>query len=212
MNEACMATSAKRSSDILSALDVIYTRRSVRSYRTQGLDRATIRGLIDAAVQAPTASHLEPWAFVVVQDRAMLKSYSDRARQVLADAVTVDPDAGTIVDPRAAQAVPAQLASPDFDVFYAAPVLIVICGRRGGAFVEADCWLAAANLMLAATAMGLGTCCIASALPVLTSPDVRRELLIPDSHEVVAAIAIGVPADGVEADSSRKEPHILSWN
>lgn len=49
----------------LTALDAIFSRRSVRTYTPQQLDAATIRSLLDAAVQAPTAMHLEPWAFVV---------------------------------------------------------------------------------------------------------------------------------------------------
>jgi len=47
----------------LSALDAIFMRRSVRAYTAQALDEPTIRALLDAAVQAPTALHAEPWAF-----------------------------------------------------------------------------------------------------------------------------------------------------
>src|SRR5688500_11618095 len=61
----------------LSALDVIFTRRSVRAYTGQKLDQATIRALLDAAVRAPTAMHAEPWIFLVIQDPATLKRYSD---------------------------------------------------------------------------------------------------------------------------------------
>ena len=64
----------------MSALDVIFTRRSVRAYTAQSLDEPTIRALLDAALQAPSAMHTEPWAFVVVQDRTMLKRISDRAK------------------------------------------------------------------------------------------------------------------------------------
>lgn len=207
-----MTTSRPRAAESLTALDVIFTRRSVRLYRPQPLDRETIRGLIDAAVQAPTAMHTEPWAFVVVHDRAMLKRYSDQAKRALADEMTTHPDVHAIVNPAAAHAFRQQLASPEFDIFYGAAALIVICGKPAGSFVAADCWLAAENLMLAATAMGLGTCCIGSVLPILTSPDVRHELAIPDGYDVVAAIVVGVPTDGATPDSTRKEPHILSWS
>ena len=40
-------------------LDVIYTRRSVRSYKPQTPDESTIRELLDAAVQAPTVFPIE---------------------------------------------------------------------------------------------------------------------------------------------------------
>jgi nitroreductase len=43
----------------LSALDVIFTRRSVRAYEKKKLDQPTIRALLDAAVRAPTAMHTE---------------------------------------------------------------------------------------------------------------------------------------------------------
>jgi nitroreductase len=52
----------------LSALDAIYTRRSVRSYTSQRIDASTVRALLDAAVQSPTAMLEQPRAFVVVQD------------------------------------------------------------------------------------------------------------------------------------------------
>jgi nitroreductase len=61
----------------LSALDVIFTRRSVRAYTGQKLDQATVRALLDAAVRAPTAMHAEPWFFLVIQDESTLKRYSD---------------------------------------------------------------------------------------------------------------------------------------
>src|SRR5512146_2180876 len=49
----------------LSALDAIYVRRSVRSYTSERLDRSTVEALLDAAIQAPTAMHEEPWTFAV---------------------------------------------------------------------------------------------------------------------------------------------------
>ncbi|HWI20400.1 MAG TPA: nitroreductase family protein [Vicinamibacterales bacterium] len=64
----------------LSALDVIFARRSVREFTSQRIDEATVRGLLDAAVQAPMALHQESWAFVVVQDAALLKRYSGVAK------------------------------------------------------------------------------------------------------------------------------------
>ena len=60
-----------------------------------------------------------------------------------------------------------------FCVFYDASTLIVICAKPMGPFVSADCWLAAENLMLAASALGLGTCCIGSAIPALNSPEAK---------------------------------------
>src|ERR1017187_5559111 len=67
----------------LSLLDGINQRRSVRSYLPAVLDDFGIRVLLEAAVRAPTAVHQEPWAFVIVQDAALLKRLSDRAKASL---------------------------------------------------------------------------------------------------------------------------------
>lgn len=70
---ACEAALNRDVQSPLSALDVIFSRRSVRQYTAQRVDDTTVRGLLDAAVQAPTALHEEPWALVVIQDAALLK-------------------------------------------------------------------------------------------------------------------------------------------
>jgi nitroreductase len=182
--------------------ELIYRRRAVRAYTSETLDEPKIRALLDAAVQAPTAMHLEPWAFVVVQDRAVLKRLSDRAKLIARDDAS---HRDLVRAPR-----PSPLADPEFNIFYDAGTLIVICGRAVGPFVEADCWLAAENLMLAACAMGLGTCCIGFALPALRAPDVKQELGIPPDVTAVAPIIVGRPR-GPTPSVGRREPLVLRW-
>jgi len=152
----------------LGALDAIYRRRATRSYTAAPVDEATVRELLRAAVHAPTAMHLEPWAFAIVQDTALLKKISDRAKRLV-----VPPD-GELT--RSGSAL---LGNPEFNIFYNAGTLIVICGKPMGPFVPADCWLAAENLMIAATALGLATCPIGLALGALAEPELKAELRIP---------------------------------
>jgi nitroreductase len=193
----------------LSALDAIFSRRSIRTYTDQQLDHATVQALLDAAVQAPTAMHGEPWAFVVVQDREALKRYSDLAKGSWAKELHKYRDLH--VDAAAAgSAFAERFASPDFCVFYDASTLIVICTKVSMPFADADCWLAAENLMLAACALGLGTCCIGSAVPILNSPSVKAELHIPADIEAVVPIIVGVPS-GSPLAVTRNEPQILHW-
>jgi nitroreductase len=193
-----------------SALDAIFMRRSIRDYAPGTLEEETVRSLLDAAVQAPSAMHMEPWAFVVVQDRATLKRLSDRAKGSWAAEATKFRDLHPVADTTLARGFAERFASPDFCIFYDASTLIVICAKSMGPFVSADCWLAAENLMLAACALGLGTCCIGSAVPMLNGPQTRSELGIPDGIEAVVPIIVGVPR-GPASPSTRKDPEILSW-
>ena len=176
-------------------LDAIYERRATRAYTSQPVDKPTIMKLLDAAVRAPTAIHLEPWAFVVVQNRALLERICERSK-ALAD--------------KPAGAMHRVLANPSFHIFHDAGTLIVICAKPLGAFVTADCWLAAENLMLAATGLGLATCPIGFALPALGELAFKDELGIPRDVTAVAPIVVGYAAT-TPPPSSRRAPEILAW-
>jgi nitroreductase len=194
----------------MSVLDAIARRRSVRAYAPHVIDEQTVRELLHAAVQAPTAMHAEPWAFVIVQDAQLLKRLSDRAKATLLEHAATFHDLHRISEPPRDSAFARALVNPDFNIFYDAGTLIVLCGPSSGPFVPADCWLAAENLMLAAAAMGLGTCCIGSALPALNLPESRAELGIPADVTAFAAVIAGAPAETPQV-LPRKEPKILAW-
>jgi nitroreductase len=181
----------------LSALDAMYVRRSVRSYTSERLDRSTVGALLDAAVQAPTAMHEQPWTFAVVQDRAVLDRISDRAKELW------QAEAGHAE-------LAARFSERHESVFYNAGTLIVIGARTVTPFVVADCWLAAENLMLAACALGLGSCVIGSAVPALNTPEAKAAAGIPADVTAIAPIIVGVPS-GTVAPAVRRDPEIVAW-
>lgn len=184
-----------------SVYETILARRSVRDYQPRKVDDAALGSLLEAAVRAPTAMQCEPWAFVIIQDNALLLSISDRAKALYkaeGHGGNSSPFGYTI-------------DNPDCNIFYNASTLILICGNRASPFAVADCWLAAENVMLAACAMGLGTCVIGYALPAFNDTDIREQLNITDDYQVVAPIVVGYQ-NGMTAQSKRKSPVILSKN
>ena len=102
------------------------------------------------------------------------------------------------------------MTEPGFNIFYDASTLVVIAGKPLGPFVVADCWLAAENLMLAACAMGLGSCPVGFSVGALNAPDLKSALEIPAQATVVAAVLLGVPSGETPAPP-RKEPEITCW-
>lgn len=197
MNESSLQHSGN------SMLKAIHARHSVRSYAPAPVDSASVNILLDAAVHAPTAIHEEPWAFVVVQDHALLQRLSDLAKPLFVEEARHRNAQGTSHSFD-------HFTHPDFNIFHGADTLIVICAKPLGQFVVADCWLAAENLMLAASALGLGSCVIGSAVAALNIHKVKAELGIPDEYSVVAPIVVGIPGGETQV-TSRKEPLILSW-
>lgn len=191
-------TPAAKSNTSMGVLDAIRNRHAVRSYTDQPVNKASIRILLEAAVRAPTAVHEEPWAFAVIQDKAFLQRLSEKA---------IGEFQRSLHSPGRH---PSSHFTPPENIFYNAGTLIVIYAKPMGPFVVADCWLAAENLMLAACAMGLGTCVIGLAVPALNTPESKAELKVPADMTAYAPIIVGVPS-GETPSTSRKEPEILLW-
>jgi nitroreductase len=185
----------------MNVLEAIRTRRAVRAYTPEPIDDATIRRLLDAAVLAPNAMNEQTWLFAVVQNKDVLKRWSDRAKSLLLDQASADP--------KTAHYNPL-LADPSFNVFYDAGTLIVIASSSRGTYTDADCWLAAENLMLAACDMGLGSCPIGFAVPLLNTRQVKEELALPESAVTVAPIIVGRPRLTVPV-VPRSQPQISAW-
>ncbi len=52
--------------------DPVLTRRSIRKYRDDPVDDATVERLLRAGMAAPSAGNQQPWRFIVIRDRATL--------------------------------------------------------------------------------------------------------------------------------------------
>jgi nitroreductase len=99
------------------------------------------------------------------------------------------------------------LGDPKFDIFYAAPALIVISAAAESPWAVEDCALAAENLMLAARGAGLGTCWIGFAQTWLGTPEGKAALSLPATLVPMAPIIVGYPK-AWPAPVPRKAPEI----
>jgi nitroreductase len=191
----------KRLRSGVDVIDAIYDRRAVRAYTQQKVEEDVVRRLINAAIHAPSAVNAQPWAFCVVQDPALLREISDRAKDLSLERI----QPGTPLWEHRSM-----LQEPAFNVFYDGGTLIVVCAAPGAWPTNEDCCLAAQNLMLAAHGLGLGTCPIGFAREALNEPAAKRELGIPEDHSVVLPILVGYPRER-PARIPRRPARILSW-
>ena len=168
----------------MDVFEAIHSRRSVRVFSSDPVDRTAIEELLYAAVQAPTppASGTTPWALCVVEGVERLASYGTRAKQYAFDH---QPEGRPWT----------WTERPDFKVFWDAPALVLFCARAGNPEAPFDCCRAAQNFMLAAHARALGSCWVGAPLPWLHSPGVAEELGLPDGFESVVAMVVGHPAE-----------------
>jgi nitroreductase len=182
----------------MDVIEAIYHRRSVRALTTDAVPSQVIDNLVSAAVQAPSAMNLQPWAFLIIEGRVTLSQYSERAKRHLLETMTPDSPIFHYRD---------QLSEPAFDIFYGASLMIVIAATSDAAQSAEDCCLAAQNLMLAADGMGLGTCCIGFGRPWLNLAETKAELGLPAPYSPIIPIVVGY-AKSAAPPVRRKSPEI----
>src|SRR5512140_3620682 len=129
--------------------EVLRTRRTVRSYRSEPLSRQDIQELVDSAILAPNGMNLQPWAFSVITTEEVMRKVNSIVLGILRS-----PEVQEQLGDRMREIVNA----PDYYIFYGAPALIVISANQNVPGAAVDCQLAMENLFLTAHAKGLGTC------------------------------------------------------
>jgi nitroreductase len=193
----------RQTNDSMSVIDAIYLRQAVRDYKADKLDESTMLDLMNAAVHAPSAMDEEPWAFVIVQDKSVLNRISDNTKKLMQSGFETNKI-------KAHSLAQENFLVSEFNVFYNAPTLVIICAKPVGEFVDSDCWLAAQNLMLAACAKKIGSCIIGMAVSILNTPKWKDELGIPNDMTAYVPIILGIP-NKETAIKPRKPVNILAW-
>ena len=183
----------------MDLMEAIYHRRAVRSFTAAPVDQEVLHSLIEAAVQAPSAINLQPWCFAVITRRETLHRVATASKEHL---LSVMRPGSPFLRFRG------MLEDPGCNILHGAPALIIICATSAEQQAAEDCALAAQNLMLAAYARGLATCCIGLARPWLNEPEGRHLLRIPAECMPVIPIVVGEPA-AIAPAPGRHPPHIV---
>ncbi len=178
----------------MDIFEAIRHRRSIRKFTAQVPPKDTLCKLIEYATLAANAMNRQDWYFTVVMSKQIQKKIYDvvqaKWQNLCAD------KKGVLYDS-------IKLYINNFTSFIEAPIIIAVDTRQMPGFLKklmpengekimgsyASACMAVQNLLLAAYAMGLGTC-------VYTGCDVAGEeiaamLEIPKQREVVCLVAVG---------------------
>jgi nitroreductase len=180
----------------------IKTRRCIREYLDTPLSEETIKKIIDAGRYAPTGLNLQPWRFVVLQNKEIMKKLSGYAQPILAKSLEGRNDAGAVNFLK-------RLQDKNFDLFYNAPVLIVVIGNKNNALTDYDCSMCAENMMLVAHSMGIGSCWIGGAAVIQQSEDLMAELKISQNYKIIAPLIFGYPK--IMPPTPEKREPVIFW-
>ena len=165
----------------MDAMVNLLTRRSIRSYKPDMLPREVIEKIAEVGTYAPTGMNRQTPIIVAVTN----KELRDRMARLNAAVLNMDSDP-----------------------FYGAPVVLVVLAERSAPNRVYDGSLVMGNLMLAAHAMGIGSCWIHRAREVFDTDEgkaILRDLGIEGNYEGVGNCVLGYTEGGEPQAKPRKE-------
>lgn len=165
----------------MELLNLILDRRSCRTFQAQPLDRPTLAAIVEAGRYAPSARNSQLCRFYVITDPALLDAISATVSENLE-------------------------RYKGKDCRFGAPALVLVTNRRGNGCALQDVGCVMENMMLAACAMGVGSCWVNQPFH-LRDDQALLDLLAPvgltDEEEICGSLALGLPVG--ELPSGRKE-------
>jgi len=163
----------------MDAMEVIFTRRSVRKYNKKSINENLIKELLEAAMSAPSAGNEQPWHFIIINDPDILNqipSFHNHAKMLKDASIAI-------------------LVCGDLNL-----------EKHKGMWIQ-DCSAATQNILLAVRAKELGAVWL-GIYPRLERIKGMKELTkLPENIMPFSLISIGYPAVSQEKvkrfDSSR---------
>ena len=186
-------------------LQTIKARRSVRRFLPGQVEEAALIQILEAGRWAPSGGNSQTSRFFVMQNAQVLE---DLRRLVQSAFSSMEAAPGLYQSIRASIA---QAKRGGYDFCYGAPTLVVAANRRDYGNALADCACALENMMLAASALNVGSCWINQLHWLDTHPLVRPYLLelgLGEDETVCGGLALGYAAEE-PAPPARKGNNVI---
>ena len=151
-------------------IELLRKRRSIRKYLDKTIEPEKIDILKEAVLRSPSSRNFDPWEFIFVDDRELLKQLA-------------------LCKPHGAK----------FLEHAAFGIVICADGQKSDVWIE-DCSIASILVQMVTQSIGLGSCWIQIRKraydKTTTSEDYIKDLLnLPGNMKVESIIAIGYPAE-----------------
>ena len=180
----------------MDAHDAIAARTSTRDFTDRPVSRAVLERLLAAAVRAPNHKLTEPWRFAVLTGKSAVRfAELKRAHRATRFHDPATPEATRAIDKTYREA----LGTPVF--------VALMCAVSDDAMRReedyASVMMAAQNLMIAATAEGLGSYLRTGG--IMEDAGLKALVQLPAGYRIVAVVSLGYPA-AAPAPKQRSDP------
>jgi len=168
---------------ILSVLDVIRNRGSIRSYKDKPISRDELLSIMEAARLAQSAANRQPWQFILVTDPETKRRLVGAARNQRSVS-----EAAAVV------------------VCLADPEISARVGPFSGFLI--DLAIATENMVLTAWDLSIGSCWIGA----FNEEEVKSILDVPEKLRVVSLLTLGYPAEKPRAKNRKPLEEIIHYD
>lgn len=162
-------------------IETIMTRRSVRQYKPQAVEREKMQVIVDCGINAPNAMNRQPWEVRVVDNPEFINGVTELYKKA---------------NPKAAE-------DPSFkNMFRNAPTVVFIGKDCSSSSADLDCGLLCENMILAGWSMGIGSCCLGSPARFMKTPEAAeylKKLGFSEGYELLLCIGFGYPDEAPAA-------------
>jgi nitroreductase len=190
----------------MDVYETIEKRRTIRSFK-QGVTDEQLEKILLAGVRAPSGSNIQPWEFIVVDDPVMVEKiaelkYEQTLKMTLDNLFLKHPETIEQVFRQKYNPPPTVQGSLKQKEAYRNATVLAVCNHKGhgngrkpwmNAENAASIWMCIENMMLAATADGLGM--QISIFREEHKIAVENLLGIPNDYELATMLVTGVPAE-----------------
>lgn len=156
-------------------VETIMTRRSIRQYKPEAVEREKMQTIVECGINAPNAMNRQPWEVRVVDNPGYINGVTELYKKA---------------NPQAA-------ADSTFrNMFRNAPTVVFIGHDTKSESSPFDCGLLAENMMLSAWSMGIGSCCLGSPARFMMTPEAAeylKKLNFSEGYELLYCIGFGYP-------------------
>ena len=171
-------------------LETIKSRRSIRKYRSEQIKNEELEMILESAIYAPTGHNDQPWHFTVIQDKELIDEMSVESKKIMAEQP---------VDWMANMG-----RAEHLHLFYNAPTVVVVSGKKGTVSPFADCCAAIQNMLVTAESLDIGSCWIGLVKFFFENPENVAKFDLPEDYEPYYAVCLGYKGSSNNVAPERK--------
>lgn len=177
-----LVTESQKRSSVIEAIE---SRRSIRAYKDVPVEREKLQTIAECGVWAPSAMNKQEWELRIVDSKEWIDECTATYLKAIEGTDKVK-----------------HMVTPTFKNVFRNASAVIFVAAPDGLFSGVNIGMLGENMMLAATELGLGTCCLGSVQMLFAEPAMEKYLSslgFSEGYKLSYALAVGYPDETPEA-------------